>query len=358
MPNSAGEPLKHPRDAVRERLRGLRALKESTQPIDSHVRRSLTDWSQTGGRRPAPNEISLRPGFVRRTRPLTEQELDGHSLIDRPKPKLPRQPPLAWLTRLPRGVGLRTALTLPYLIQTRPGTLGADGRLAIPVEAIDEPFGLLDLIAVHAVHKPPPNSTFASSPKQNRKRQIRDALTALATPELQMVTLPISGRGQHRFGDVHINREEGPYGVDEPPRYKPPRRTDAIGIPAAFFTRGWVHVMTSREIAMWLMLRDLTARAEKRDASADAAPPTMVRIQPRIRLTEYDLSLATWSSHRQLEAFGLIHVERDPNRRENGTTKDGRRADPHQFRLIDDMLGEGPAIDRVINALEDMSADD
>jgi hypothetical protein len=202
-----------------ERLRSLRALTHGRHPIDLMVRRNLADWSQPVDDQPRFDEIRLRPGFIRRIRALTAEELDGYVLIDRPKPKLPRQPPLAWLTRLPRGVGLRTALTVPFLVQTRRGTLGADALLNIPVEAIDEPFGLIDLIAVNATHRDDPASTFASSPKENRKRQIREALKQLAAEDLQMVQLPVSGRGQPRFSDVHLNREDGAYGIDEPPRY-------------------------------------------------------------------------------------------------------------------------------------------
>ena len=247
-------------------------------------------------------------------------------------------------------MGQRTALTVPFLVQTRQGTVGADGLLNIPVEAIDEPFGLIDLIAVNAIHKPRPDSTFASSAKENRKRQIREALKHLAAPDLQMVQLPISGRGQPRFGDVHLNREEGAYGIDEPPRYRSPKMANAVTIPTAFFLNGWIHALTNREIAMWLMLRDLTVRAN-RPADTTATPD--VQINAKTRLREYDLSLATWRSHLELEAFGLIHVERDPNRRENGTTVDGKRAAPHRFRLRDEGLHECPAIDRVIKALED-----
>ena len=355
MPEPSAKGEKRRRDQRAERLRALRALQSrGHHPIDPLIRRNLAAWSQPVDGQPRLDEIRLRPGFIRRTHALTAEELDGHNLIDRPKPKLPRQPPLAWLTRLPRGVGQRTALTVPFLVQTRPGTLGADGLLNIPVEAIDEPFGLIDLIAVNAIHKPRLDSTFASSAKENRKRQIREALKHLAAPDLQMVQLPISGRGQPRFGDVHLNREEGAYGIDEPPRYRSPKMVTAVTIPTAFFLNGWIHALTNREIAMWLMLRDLTVRANRHtDSAADTAATPDVQISAKTRLREYDLSLATWRSHLELEAFGLIHVERDPNRRENGTTIDGKRAAPHRFRLLDEGLDESPAIDRVIKALED-----
>ena len=117
-----------------------------------------------------------------------------------------------------------------------------------------------------------------------------------------MVQLPISGRGQPRFGDVHGNREEGAYGIDELPRYRSPKMANAVTIPTAFFLNGWIHALTNREIAMWLMLRDLTVRAN-RPADTTATPD--VQINAKTRLRGHDLSLATWRSHLELEAFGL-----------------------------------------------------
>lgn len=94
---------------------------------------------------------------------------------------------------------------------------------------------------------------------------------------------------------------------------------------------------------MWLMLRDLHRLSN--DATADR-----LMIGGRERLLEYDLSRAVWDTHRLLEEYGLIVVHRDPSRRPNGTTTEGRRALPHYFELRD----QGFAVDglaTVINAL-------
>src|ERR1700737_2292356 len=116
---------------------------------------------------------------------------------------------------------------------------------------------------------------------------------------------------------------------------------DAVTIPTAFFVNGWIHALTNGEIAMWLRLRDLTVRASRRaDGATDTIATPDVQIGAKTRLREYDLTRAAWDAHLELEAFGLIHVERDPDRRENGTTLDGKRAAPHRFRLLDEGLDE------------------
>jgi hypothetical protein len=86
-------------------------------------------------------------------------------------------------------------------------------------------------------------------------------------------------------------------------------------------------------------------------AVADYVDSGELRINGRHRLLEYDLSRAAWDTHARLEAFGLIEVNRDPNRRPNGTTIDGKYAAPHTFRLCDTGLNV-PAVERVLDELE------
>jgi hypothetical protein len=63
-----------------------------------------------------------------------------------------------------------------------------------------------------------------------------------------------------------------------------------------------------------------------------------LHIAARDRLLDYPLSRAAWDTHATLEEFGLIVLHKDPNRRPNGTTVDGERADPHYFELGDEGL--------------------
>ncbi|OBH60566.1 hypothetical protein A5687_19140 [Mycobacterium mantenii] len=284
-------------------------------------------------------------------RPLTEADLSGYDITDRPKPDLPRQPPLEALAKKPRGVALNAALNLIFLVQSRPRILGKDALLKVPIESGDDShFGLIDLMVVPAVHRGRPGSHAAGSVVSNRKRQLRQAFSTLAATDLKMVHLPPGGRGKPRFDQIHLNRETGAYGV-EPPRYTIPKSSvkGLISIPSAFFLNGWIHALTNREIAMWLMLRDLDVRNST--STAIVGDPHELHIEGRQRLLEYDLSRAAWDSHARLEAFGLIQVDKDPNRRLNGTTIDGKYAAPHKFRLFDAGLNV-PAVERVLDVLE------
>jgi hypothetical protein len=349
-------PQSQPRDLLEERIRGLDSIRTGRRPLDLQIRENLAAWVEEDGN--FVDRITVRPGFLRRTRPLTEAELVGHEIIDRPKPDLPRQPPLEALAKISRGVALRTEMTTKFLVQTKRQALGKGALLTVPIESGDDShFGLVDLIVVPAVHRSRPGAPLAGSVASNRKRQIRQAFACLAAPDLKLVELPPGGRGKPRFGEVHLNRETGAYDV-EPPRYTIPRlgAKGLVEIPLAFFLNGWIHALSNREIAMWLMLRDLEVL--KNTSTTVTGDPHELQIGGRQRLLEYDLSRAAWDTHARLEAYGLIQVDRDPNRRPNGTTVDGKYAAPHKFRLLDAGL-KVTAIERVLDelALEAKSRD-
>jgi hypothetical protein len=338
------------RDFLDERIKALHHLQRDThKPTEPQVRENLRAWTQPDKHLP-PNEIRVRPGFIRRAPALTHEELARAEIIDQRRPDLPRKPPLARLTSLPRGVALRTALTLLFLVQTpRQPPLGPHGLLQLPIEGTDDPYGLLDFIAVNAKYRGDPTSQWAGGVKENRKRQVRAALIQLADDDLKMVALPPGGRGKPRFNSVHVRTETGAY-VKEPGPYRLPRfDAEAVALPTEFFTRGWVHALSNREIAMWLMLRDLSVRSSRKPAES-AGDEHEVQIGAWERLVDYDLTRKTWDTHKRLEAFGLIEVIRDENRRPNGTTIDGARADPHKFRLTDNGLNR-PAVSHVLKRL-------
>lgn len=161
-----------------------------------------------------------------------------------------------------------------------------------------------------------------------------------------MTKLPDRSRGRDGFHDVRLYAEDG---HPRPAPYAPPQvTTDTIDIPADFFLNGWVHVLTSSEIAMWIMLRDLAAQERLKHPSHDG----WVRISATDRLLQYDLTRSTWDSHHRLADFGLIQVEKDGRRRPNGTVKGGQAqaSVPNFFRLIDQGLTK-TGIDVVQNAL-------
>ncbi len=343
------------RDHRQTRLTNLQMIKvDGRKRIDEVVRANLRRWYDEGGTR--RTHIEVRAAFLRRLHPLTPDELEAAGdIVDRPKPDLPRPPALAKLTAIPKGVALRTALTLLFLVQTQPRALRGGARVDIPVVRDDDHgFGLVDLIAVNATHTiRPDGGEFAATTATNRQRQIRSALAQLA--DLGLVSLPSGGgRGSPRYHDVRLHSEVGNVEGTQPPVYTPPkvRRTPTLTIPIEFFINGWVHALTSREIANWLMYRDLRTQLDPPKPSEDGSVPCDLRIAPRARLIDYDLTRATWDTHRNLEAFGLLDVWTDPRRRHNGTTDEGKWAQPHRFRLIDEGL-DAPGLETVEAILKD-----
>lgn len=343
----AGDDRPPPRDIVQERIDRLETLRVWPRPIDDEVRSKLAHWAGPE----LIDDVKVRPSFIRRLTPLTQGvDYEPDMLVDRPKPVLPRQPPLAALAALTKGVALQLCLTLVFLIQTRPRqALGKGAQLKINIEGSDgEPTCLVDLIAVPGLHDPSEQSTYASNSRENRKRQIRSGMTQL--DQLGLAELPIGGRkGAPRFHTLHLNDEGGPTAAGAK-RYAPPRTTArVVTIPPEFFLNGWVHALSKSEIAMWLMLRDMAQRSDV------TLPPNKLHIPARDRLLRYDLSRAVWDTHARLEEFGLIEVHKDPNRRANGTTLDGNRALPHYFELCDKGLHKD-GLSTVLAALADLRA--
>jgi hypothetical protein len=317
---------------VQERINRLQTLSTGHRPVDAEVRANLANWAGAD----VPDCIALRVGYLRRLASLAKDvDYMPEQLVDRPKPVLPKPPQLATLVPLTKGVALQQSLTLPFLVQTAPRkALTKDALLKIPIEAPnDHQFGLVDLVAVPSVHRPSRESTFASNVRNNRKRQIRSALDQLDA--LGLVELPSGGRkGAPRFNSVRLKEDTRPRAAGARPYTVPTASANVVLLPSEFFLNGWIHALSKSEIAMWLMLRDLAQRSDR------ASVPDKLHIRARDRLLEYDLSRAVWDTHASLEEFGLIAVHKDPNRRPNGTTVDGERADPHYFELRDERLKE------------------
>lgn len=333
--SAVGDDRPPPRDIVQERIDRLETLRAGRRRIDDDVRSNLAHWADA----PLFDDIKLRANFIRRLTALIEDvDYDPAKLVDRPKPVLPRQPPLAALAALTKGIALQLCLTLVFLVQTQPReALGKHALLKINIDGADTgpigPIGLVDLIAVPASHNPSEESTYNSNSRENRKRQIRGGFIQL--DRLGLAELPTGGRkGAPRFNTVHLNEEGGPTAAGAN-RYTQPRAAaKVVAVPPDFFLNGWVHALSKSEIAMWLMLRDLSQRSDA------VSPPDKLHIRGRERLLQYDLSRAVWDTHARLEDFGLIVVHKDPNRRPNGTTVDGERALPHYFELRDVGLRE------------------
>ncbi|MBY6389082.1 hypothetical protein HG717_35025 [Rhodococcus erythropolis] len=302
--------------------------------LDSVVRANLQEvWKKS-----APAEIVIRSGFARRIPELVDSEIDGISIRDKPRPVLPRRPPLSVLAQKSKGVGLRLAVTLPFLVQSDRHLIEADSKFRWPIESTHpSPSALLDVVVVNANHIPG-KKEFEVDKAANRKRQIGQAITALAEPEVNLLWLPeAKGQGYRKHKDIRLNLEDGGHRRTVRTRYQVPTPTEqVIRIPANFYLNGWIHALSNREIAMWLMLRDL-------HGLAGGPPGTELDIIARDRILNYDLTRAAWESYRRLADYGLITFKADPNRRADGTVEGGRRrpeSERHRFYLTDDGLNE------------------
>jgi len=322
-----------PLEPRRQELERLTTTADGARP-DLETRQALTAlWKTT-----SLDTVEIRSGFARRVVPLDPSEIGNQRIVDRPRPDLPRRPPLSNLTSLTKGVALRTGLTLLFVAQSDPTTLDAkNGRLRLPiVERNASHPALAELVAVDAQFGSAPDSDLAADRISNRDRQIKSALIALSKTGVGLTRLPDRSRGKDGYSDVRLYVEEE---LARPVRYAvPDPNADTITVPAEFFLNGWIHVLTSSEIAMWFMLRDLTAREKRADPSHNG----WVRINATDRLLRYDLTRSTWDSHHRLADFGLLEVTKDDRRRADGTVKGGKAQSsvPNYFRLNDQGLTE------------------
>lgn len=305
------------------------------QTVDQRARDNLAQWYRSGTQK--PTVIAVRPGFIRRYPALTDDELRGLDIRDRPQTKLRYPPPLAQLVSRPRGEGLRLALTLLFLAQTgRRDFLAADGRLDIGIERGEAPLGLVDLIGIPAAHSLSiGEKTQASTRESNRREQILAAFNLLSSKGIGMVELRNPAGSRARFDDAHLRYESGDR-AGLPLRYRRPHSSDVtVDIPVDFFLNGWIHTLNKREIAMWLMLRSEMQML----SSAPPADEFPITVAGYTRLTRYDLALGVYETNPALTAYGLIEARRDPRRRADGTAEANQRnLPPNAFKLTDDGL--------------------
>jgi hypothetical protein len=133
-----------------------------------------------------------------------------------------------------------------------------------------------------------------------------------------------------------------------PVRYAVPR-AGHFSVPVEFWTNGWVHALTSSEIANWLMYRH-------RDTLVPSPSPEFLghAVDAHERGAVYGLTRDMWETHQTLSAFGLLDVTPDPDRRDDGTMIDFSdiRDRGHLHRIKVNLAGlEQPAVKTVLDAL-------
>ncbi|MEW2493753.1 hypothetical protein AB0942_09420 [Streptomyces nodosus] len=277
--------------AVKTRRETLEALTGSGMAADAA--RAATELSGTGRH---PSVVRVRRPYVRHAVPLdVETERNG----------LPREkrPPAARLIA-PRGVTgrLHLLLLLAAACQAAPGQ---QWHHTIPIEhGREQPLSLERLVCAFARHRG--GTGYVASPRANKLRQITQALKTLNDQHL--VDLP--HRGEHLpFRDFTLLCDSGQSTDNAHIPYRVPKKNDpCVDIPVAFFTHGWVHLLTPSEITAYLMWLDVNQRPEHEEPYVTGA----------VRAGAYGLTREAYETHRVLEAFGLIDVTPDPDRHDDG----------------------------------------
>jgi len=272
---------------------------------------SATEKLWSNGR--SPHNVRVRDTYIRNrqmpdgplwTTPSETPELPvGPPVDERRRPAPHILPPLARLL-VSQGVAMQFHLTALFVAQcqTRPG---GTWKNMIPLSrnsAISAPTWL-DLMAVSASAKG--EVAQASTYTRNKLRQFRSALKFLS--DRNLVDLGRSGVGRRYEGFKLLAEDSSSSGAGVT-EYRVPRDEEAhLEVPAHFFTRGWVHVLTKSEIAAYLMWRHLGA----------ASSYAMASWQQRAGI--FGLSRDVYDTHQALEAFGLIKVVKPKERRDDGT---------------------------------------
>lgn len=245
-----------------------------------------------------PEAIAIRSGFI-----VRETRLPGAMSDKDPVPAAVDRPPLARLVA-PRGVALRLELIALFVAQC------GRGRSSVANTAVDPAEGVGWRHLVLGPSTSTPGSLAAATQKDNRVRQIKTAFDKLATAEIGLMELPGAGQPSGRYAAPRLLVENGTRSTGTAARYRQPQPgASVVTVPANVFLNGWMHVLDDAEIAAWLMFRHRTQLGIRVLDGED-------------RLALYTLRMPTWRKHRTLDAYGLMEVQADPNRRDDGTIDD------------------------------------
>ncbi|MFF8996118.1 hypothetical protein ACF09H_40605 [Streptomyces sp. NPDC014983] len=321
--SATGEPPGPAEKAVKTRHETLDALTDSGMLKDAVT--AATHLSAAGR---TPSAVHVRRLYVRHTVPLkVVTERNG----------LPREkrPPAARLIA-PRGVTGRLHLLLLFAAACQAAP-GQKWHHTIPIEhGRDQPVSLERLVCALARHRG--GTAYVASPRTNKLRQITQALKTLN--DQYLVDLP--HRGEYLpFRDFTLLCDSGHSTDNAHIPYRVPKKNEPyVDIPAAFFTRGWVHLLTPSEITAYLMWLDVNQHSEHDEPYVTGA----------VRAGAYGLTREAYETHQALQAFGLIDVTPDPDRHGDGKYAgyhpDSRLPPCHRVTVTPDGLLEDAA-DRI-----------
>ncbi len=323
------------RSRARQQARGARLQHQAAAYREARTK--LKDLYDDGGRGAAT--VALRRAFVHQRAPVSFFGIEFEEGAPSPAASLVTA----------KGVAMALYLIAIFDAQCRRPS-GSPVRNNRPLRGSKDSAGWVDLL---------PATTDTTSVWVGMRRQLTRALTTLDERGL-VELLGQAGTADRYEGfqllDESASDDSAPYEVpvrradiDSHYRLSPDARrmmSPVFEIPVDFFLQGWVHVLSSAEIATYLMLSDLQAQFPRANSGVFLTEPR--------REAMYGLSRDVYESHRALRSYGLVQLLSNPNRHDNGKIRrrpgGGQMLQPHRFRILPQGL-QRPALLAVTEAL-------
>lgn len=311
-----------------DRLVALEAVHDRTCKVRRHLAQGR--W---------PKNVVIRADFIYQ---------DG-------EPATGGKPPITRLLT-PHGIALQTYLVALFEAQCRHGEaqVPVNGRVLLGTERGQ--IGWLDLIATNATAHPT-SSVERATEQDNRLRQLKSALRVLEREKL--ITISESSGKNGRYERFSLSHESGISDVTVPNFYAVPTRVAAstVVLPLDFFLRGWNHVLSPSEVAMYLLVRHLSQAYPQKHEEVG------VYITGDARERHYGLSRDVYEAHRTLADWGLIQKISSGERWPDGKVKNYQSRinkrewiAPHRFKVVDESRLRKNALKVVRSRIEEKLA--
>jgi hypothetical protein len=337
--NPCGRPKPSPSERRWSRVQRLRLL--GANDLQGKVCHALfAEWTE--GRK--PDRVLIRRTFARHARPFTDE------YSDRKLPPASARPPATRLIAK-TGSALELYLTILFVSQctTAPGGVPDNHRLVVP-QTTDRS-GLrpwADLVAAPSERRPSGRRTYVTT-EENRIRQLGGTLKRLA--QAGLVDFPNQWAPKKKYEGFKVLLESGDTSRASRVIYAVPSSAeDVLGLPAAFFTRGWHLALSDSEIAMLLTLY------AHRGAATPWPQELLVMLDGETRIRHHALSPDAYATHKYLSKYGVLDVSADERRRIDGTYEHFARDErplPHSFRVLESGF-ERDAVPTVMATLQGM----
>lgn len=276
---------------VAARANALAAMQRSGE-LAAAVKSLRELWDE--GRQPPV--VRIRRGYYWHSEPRT--------VVSERKP-LPRaeRPPAAQMIDS-RGIALKLHLVMLFAAHCQAAERSRwKTRISVEPQEV-EPVSWMGLMAAHAVSNEGAGVQVRSS-VENKARQIVSGLQKLR--DLDLLLLPRSGKPRP-YSRIELLRESGGSTAAAPIPYKVPTAGGVIALPVEFFTRGWVYLLSPSEIVSYLMWQDVNQHPRFDEPFITAAE----------RAGQFGLGREAYETHKQLDAFCLITVDRPTGRHSDG----------------------------------------